>query len=161
MTERSNQLASVHDVADHFLLKIRLSSGDMIGNLKIQKLCYYAQAHYLQKYDAPLFSEEIEAWAHGPVVPVLYKRFRRVPGYQPLSHDDLRGNPLKKLAEQDRAFLDKIWETYGAFSAWELERMTHEDAAWKKAYGERAPGARCNEIINMNMNRKLPVSLFS
>ncbi len=42
--------------------------GELISNLKLQKLLYYAQGFHLALYDKLLFSEDIEAWQHGPVV---------------------------------------------------------------------------------------------
>ena len=38
---------------------------------KLQKLCYYSQAWSLVWDEEPLFSEDIQAWAHGPVIPKL------------------------------------------------------------------------------------------
>jgi uncharacterized phage-associated protein len=41
--------------------------------MKLQKLVYYAQAWALVWDDEPIFDEEIEAWANGPVVRGLYE----------------------------------------------------------------------------------------
>ncbi len=43
-----------------------------LSNLKLQKLLYYAQGHHLAEGRGPLFTESIEAWAHGPVAPRAY-----------------------------------------------------------------------------------------
>ena len=43
-----------------------------LSNLKLQKLLYYAQGHYLGDHAKPLFEDEIEAWVHGPVVRSIY-----------------------------------------------------------------------------------------
>ncbi len=40
--------------------------------MKLQKLCYYCQAWYLAWNNEPLFDEEFEAWASGPVCKELY-----------------------------------------------------------------------------------------
>jgi uncharacterized phage-associated protein len=60
-------------VAEFFLAKTDEDEGDLISNLKLQKLCYYAQGLALAVRDQPLFPEPIEAWLHGPVVPTLYR----------------------------------------------------------------------------------------
>ena len=39
----SNEIKSVHATADYFLGKIDTTAGDTISNLKLQKLCYFAQ----------------------------------------------------------------------------------------------------------------------
>lgn len=64
------------DVADYFLAHCDEESGDIISNLKIQKLTYYAQGFSLVLLGKPLFNEKIEAWMHGPVVPELYRKYR-------------------------------------------------------------------------------------
>ena len=63
---------SVFDVAAYILQKC----GDM-SCMKLQKLCYYAQAWSLVWDDAPLFDEDFEAWASGPVCPELFHRNER------------------------------------------------------------------------------------
>ena len=53
-----------------------LASEDKITNLKLVKLCYIAQGLSLALLDKPLFSEPIEAWQYGPVVPSVYHEFK-------------------------------------------------------------------------------------
>lgn len=50
------------DAADYFLSKIDEDAGDVITNLKLQKLVYYAQGFSLALCGRPLFAERIEAW---------------------------------------------------------------------------------------------------
>jgi len=64
-------MVSAHDIAA-YILRAR---GEM-SPMKLQKLVYYSQAWSLVWDDAPLFSERIEAWANGPVVPALYQKHR-------------------------------------------------------------------------------------
>ena len=55
-------MANVFDTAKYILEK----SGKM-STMKLQKLCYYSQAWALVWDDAPLFDEDFQAWANGPV----------------------------------------------------------------------------------------------
>ena len=48
-----------------------------LSNLKLQKLLYYAQGHHLAERHAPVFTEPIQAWSHGPVVPPVYHEYKR------------------------------------------------------------------------------------
>ena len=45
------------------------TNGELVSNLKLQKLLYYVQGFHLAVFGEPLFEEEIEAWMYGPVVP--------------------------------------------------------------------------------------------
>ncbi len=47
-----------------------------VSNLKLQKLLYYAQGHRLGATGEPLFSDPIQAWAHGPVVAEVYHAYK-------------------------------------------------------------------------------------
>lgn len=61
-------LKSVLDVAEWFLHRKSFT------HKQLQKLCYYAQAWHCALLNKTLFDEEIQAWVHGPVCPVLYSR---------------------------------------------------------------------------------------
>ena len=54
----------------------RLNFG--ISNLKLQKILYFVQAEFLVSTPThtPCFSERIEAWDFGPVVPVVYHKYK-------------------------------------------------------------------------------------
>ncbi|WP_412693926.1 type II toxin-antitoxin system antitoxin SocA domain-containing protein [Clostridium sp. AF22-10] len=64
-------MANVFDTAKYILEK----SGSM-STMKLQKLCYYSQAWALVWDDAPLFNEDFQAWANGPVCPELFIKHR-------------------------------------------------------------------------------------
>lgn len=121
-------MLSCHDVAKYFLSLADEDAGDLISNLKLQKLVYYAQGFHLAIYDEPLFSEPIEAWTHGPVVPDLYHAYKEYgSGFIPIPKD------LDDSIYSDKAkeLLDDVYAVYGQFSAWKLRNMTHEEAPWR------------------------------
>lgn len=104
-----------------------------ISNLKLQKLLYYAQGHYLASGGEPLFDDRIEAWSHGPVVPSVYRRFRdfgagdiRLPDDDPFRWDQVDPETTK--------FLIEVWNTYGQFAAWRLRNMTHDESPWRDSF---------------------------
>ncbi len=122
------------DVADYFLSLVDEESGDSISNLKLQKLVYYAQGLHLACYDAPLFSEDILAWAHGPVVRELYDRYKSF-GSNPLPpNTDM---DFDKYDGETQGFLDEIYQMFGQYSAWKLREMTHQEAPWVEAHKRR------------------------
>ena len=133
-------------VADFFLLQNDVNAGDAITNLKLQKLCYYAQAWHLALHRTPLFRDRIEAWAHGPIVPSLYRRFK---SYRWLSIDpsEASSDPYVDLHASDISFLEQIWDRYGSLTAKQLEKLTHGEDPWRRAYGGRPLGSSCAEEI--------------
>jgi len=124
---------SCHDIANYFLAQVNEDVGDLISNLKLQKLMYYAQGFHLALNDAPLFPEEIEAWIHGPVVPILYHACKKYgSGAIPSPVD----TDFPIYPEETRELLDEIYSVFGQFSAWKLRNMTHEEPPWKDAIDE-------------------------
>lgn len=123
------------DAANYFLAQIDEDAGDLISNLKLQKLVYYAQGFHLAMFDKPLFSEPIEAWAHGPVVPVLYHNFK------PYGSNSIPRPECIDFSIYDgdtREMLDEVYKVYGQFSAWKLRNMTHEEPPWIEASENRS-----------------------
>ena len=73
MAEAKKQPAySPLDIAKWFINATDRDSGDAITHLKVQKLVYYAQGWAMAYLGSPLFEEDIQAWAHGPVVPSVW-----------------------------------------------------------------------------------------
>lgn len=136
-------MASVFDVA-----KYVLNATGEITAMKLQKLVYYSQAWSLAWDEEELFSEPIQAWAGGPVVPALYERhrgqFRVTPN---LVADGVEGN----LSDSQRVTIDRVVEFYGQHTAQWLSDLTHLEQPWILAR-ERAnagPGDFCKEQISL------------
>lgn len=124
---------SASDVARYFLAKQDADAGDTISNLKLQKLCYYAQGLSVAARGEPLFAERMEAWLHGPVVPQLYREYR---DYGSGAIPPVTDLDLEAFDRADRMLLDDVHAYYGQFSGWRLRQMTHDEAPWKEAYVE-------------------------
>ncbi len=123
-------MLTCHDVAKYFLAQADEEIGDLISNLKLQKLVYYAQGFYLALYGKPLFQEAIEAWPHGPVIPELYHTYKVYKSNAIPSPTDV---DFSKYDQDTKDFLDEIYSVFGQFSAWKLRNMTHEEPPWIEA----------------------------
>jgi uncharacterized phage-associated protein len=123
-------------VANYFLAKRDPNAGDHISNLKLQKLLYYAQGFHLAITGEPLFSDPIEAWRHGPVVPKVYHACKQ---YGENNLPEVPASPSSMLSLEQRRILDEVYEVYGQFSAWKLRDMTHDEAPWKDADARGEP----------------------
>ena len=129
-------------IANYFIQSVDTDSGDNITHLKLQKLMYFAQAWYLANINKVLFDEDMQAWAHGPVTPSIWHKYKEN-RWGSLSLDDDAVLPDKKILP----FLQLIWERYGQFSPKKLEQMTHNDGPWKDVRGGRPQEARCTDAI--------------
>lgn len=144
---------SVDAVADYFLLKIHIGMGDLISNLKMQKLCYFAQGWSLALLGRPLFDDPIEAWALGPLIPSLWRRFKKY-GWGAIDPHLLRTDPYEELDERERALLEQVWRRYGIFSGSQLAQLSRAEPPWKDVYGDRPFGVRCEEEITQSAMKR-------
>ena len=129
-------MLSAIDVARYFLSLTDDETGDLITNLKLQKLLYYAQGFHLCLFSEPLFLDRIEAWAHGPVVADVYHAYKEH-GSNPIPTEEI---DFSIYDAQTMEFLNNIYNEFGQYSAWKLREMTHEEPPWKNAYKEDIPG---------------------
>ncbi len=126
-------MVTAMDVANYFLTLVDHEAEDCISNLKLQKLCYYAQGFYLAMHGKRLFDETLQAWQHGPVVPLLYHKFK-VNGSACLMPEP--GFKIDSIPCEIRSFLDDIYAEFGQYSAWRLRDMTHAESPWIESYNK-------------------------
>lgn len=130
------------------LINLSHENGSPISNLKLQKLLYYSQAWHLAIFGTPLFSEDIQAWVHGPVVPEVFRAYRQnkwalIP----------RVENIAILPEAVRNHLKDVWRVYGSFDAYTLERITHSEDPWKNARAGIAPDVSSHAVITHSAMR--------
>ena len=131
-------MANVFDTAKYILEQ----SGSM-STMKLQKLCYYAQAWSLVWGEKALFDEDFQAWANGPVCPEL---FRKTKGSYSVSAADETGGD-GDLSDDQKDTIDKILEHYGEHDAQWLSQLTHMEDPWIDARKGVPLGAGCSNVI--------------
>ncbi len=134
-------MASVYDVAQYILEQA--PDGEMSA-IKLQKLVYYCQAWHLAWEGKPLFKEEIQAWANGPVVPALYDRHR---GQLDVKADQGIGHSSNLTAEE-KEDIDAVLPTYMDKKPFWLVELTHMESPWKDARGDCPAGKVCTNAIS-------------
>jgi uncharacterized phage-associated protein len=144
-------MCSVHDAAAYILAK----QGPMTA-MKLQKLCYYAQAWSLVWEQQELFPEEFEAWANGPVVRELYDRHRGQ--FQVSTWPS--GEPTNLTPDQ-AATVDAVLEAYGKLTARQLSELTHREFPWREARGSMPATERSSHVIGKAVMQDFYASLVT
>lgn len=134
-------MANIFDAANYILEK-----RGPLSTMKLQKLCYYAQAWSLVWDDNELFPEEFEAWANGPVCRKLYDHHSGL--YKIAASQIPEGTMDHDLSENQKDTIDHVLEHYGNRDAQWLSTLTHMERPWKDARKGYAPGARCDAVIS-------------
>jgi len=125
---------SSFDVAA-YIVKQRQKGSSKLTAMKLQNLLYYCQAWSLVREEAPLFTEEIQAWAMGPVITELYDWHRGMLYVEIGS----KGDP-DALSPEQQDTVDRILDVYGHKTAQWLSNLTHMETPWKAARAGLQPG---------------------
>lgn len=121
------------DIAKEFLLFAE-KENKSIDTMKLLKLTYIAHGWYLGFYGKPLFSNEVQAWKYGPVIPDLYYVIKRY-GTGAVNIDIVSLYAEHTVNKQDSDFLRDIWNTYKDKSGVELSARTHrENTPWYQVH---------------------------
>lgn len=128
---------SAMDIAKWFINEIHPEP------LKLQKLLYLAQGFSYAFNDKPLFDDDIEAWVHGPVVPIVYNEYKEYK-YNPIF---LNYN-LCEIDEETLDILNYVKNNYAKYDAKYLEEMTHNQEPWIISRDGLDPDERSDKTIS-------------
>ncbi|ADY55507.1 phage-associated protein-like protein [Syntrophobotulus glycolicus DSM 8271] len=104
-----------------------LSRCQDITPLSLQKALYYAQGFFYAFYRTYLFTEDCEAWVHGPAYPKIYRRYSNY-CFDPIEGvDEVEASAL---SGEDQLLLDSIVKHVCCYSGKTLEAFTHTETPW-------------------------------
>lgn len=139
-------MATIFEVSKYILQKKH-----SMTTMKLQKLAYYCQAWSLAWDDKPLFEEDFQAWANGPVCPALYYIHK---GMFAVSIDDFAKEDDGDFTRTEIDTMDSVLEFYGDKDPMWLSELTHKEAPWKNARkGIPAGEPSCNIITKESMQQ--------
>lgn len=131
-------MPTARDVAQY----IRDQLGE-ISTIKLQKLVYYCKAWSLVWDEDPIFKENFEAWANGPVVPDLYKAHKG----RFICPESIENADTSRLSQRQKENINIVLESYKDKSPQYLVALTHAEKPWMDARDGYEAGERCEEII--------------
>lgn len=146
----AKELEPLFSLSEKMLLAISyiFKRVEEVTPLALQKMLYYIQGIYMIKYDTPIFEEECQAWAHGPVYRDVYEVFKSFK-YNPI--DDTRfamlQNRFNELSDKEKNIIDMVVDSFGMYSGKILEKITHLETPWIEARAYCLPDEVSNEII--------------
>lgn len=135
-------MATIYDVAKY----ITETQGEMSA-MKLQKLMYYAQAWNMAWEDEPLFADDFQAWANGPVLPAIYEKHR---GQFKVDTSFFKEGNSANLSETEQENIGKVLGFYGDKTAQWLSNLTHQEDPWLNARGDTPVGDYSNAVIPLS-----------
>ena len=136
-------MASVFDVAKYILDRHGAMSA-----MKLQKLVFYSQAMSMVWDDVPLFDDDFEAWAKGPVCRTLFKAHK---GKFMLNNSEFLipyGADTDNLTAEQKETINAVTDSLADYPPYRLSQMTHSEAPWQDAREGCEDGERCSKVIS-------------
>lgn len=104
------------------------NGGELLTNLKLQKLLYYQQGFHLAFFGTSLFEESVESWMYGPVVPSVYDKYSKYGSASlPVTTQAIT------LTDDEERLFNEVFDAYREFSAIGLMNKTHSERPWIEA----------------------------
>lgn len=107
--------------------------GSIINNLKLQKVLYFLQAEFLIHFGYPCFTEPIEAWDFGPVIPSVYSKYA-VYGAASIPYIHFEAGKYFPFSKEERKVIDEMIDLLEPYQACQLTDITMCQSPWKEAY---------------------------
>lgn len=131
-----------------YVIQYASNKGQVITNLKLQKILYYIQGYFFKEYGTAAFNEEIRNWTYGPVVPVVYYNYCGF-GSEPIYENNEQ--TLQFLSNDHKKLLNKVINACLNFTSFKLVEKTHSEAPWKNSsWSELIPDKLINNYFEDN-----------
>ena len=126
-------------------IKYLLNQCEDITPLALQKALYYIQGFYYAFCNIFLFTEECEAWVHGPVYREIYFRYCDY-HFDPIAENKSFDDSV--LTASEKAVFDSVINNLCCYSGKILEQFTHNETPWLNARGDLPLASPSERIIS-------------
>ncbi len=116
-------MEKVINVAQYLFTAYKTVAGEVIDEMKLHKLLYFAQRENLAIINEPLFDGEFEGWKYGPVC-------REIRGS--ITPDGIL-DADSDISEESKYVVNNIIAQYGALASWKLSEISHKEISWRNA----------------------------
>ncbi|KSU21629.1 Phage protein [Lactococcus lactis subsp. lactis] len=115
-----------------------------VSNLQLQKIMYFVQGAFLEKYNQPIIDGQFSRWQYGPVLREIYTIFK-YNGPSPISNVAIISDDIFKLFDKKQAqivsestigssdvfqkFKNTIYQLLNT-EPWELVNLSHDQKIW-------------------------------
>ena len=115
-----------------------------ITPLALQKSLYYVQGFYYAFNDKFLFEEDCQAWAHGPVYPEVYFKYKHYK-FDPIESKIEVSDTI--FTSSELIIMENVVKHFCCYSGKVLEKFTHSEYPWLETRGEIPELESSTEII--------------
>lgn len=115
-----------------------------ITPLALQKSLYYVQGFYYAFNNKFLFEEDCQAWAHGPVYPEVYFKYKHFK-FDPIESKIEVSDTI--FTSSELIIIENVIKHFCCYSGKVLEKFTHSEYPWLQTRGNIPELKSSTEII--------------
>ena|SRR3989344_2139061 len=139
---------------DYILYILNKLEPEKSGKLILNKIAFFVEFAFFQKYNQDLSSAEYAAINHGPVIDGYDEILKSMEKAKLVKIDGYIVRPLHspkiKISDEQREFIDRAIEKYASFSSTELRGLSHQTDSYKiTTDNERVMGKKINKKLAM------------
>jgi len=108
-TRGGSDMEKIINIAQYIFNEYKRVTGEIIDEMKLQKLLYFSQRETIAILNEPLFNETFEGWKYGPV------------------SREVRTSYIKS---ESKYIINNVIQEYGALASWKLSALTHKEISW-------------------------------
>lgn len=113
-------MEKIIDVAQYIFEEYKRQTQEIIDEMKLHKLLYFAQRESFAITNEPLFEGEFEGWKYGPVCKEIRKS---------ITPDGVLDS-LGEVSDECKYIINNIIQEYGALASWKLSEISHKEQSW-------------------------------
>lgn len=117
-------MEKVAQIASYIIDRYKKQFGEMVDEVKLQKLLYFTQLEAIIRTDQPVFDAEFRAWKFSPVIIEIHERYNA---------DDLHEELAAEGKEQWKECFDYIFQEYAPKTTSSLIGHSHCQKSWQRA----------------------------
>lgn len=106
-----------------FILNKAQSQGLSLTPMQLLKLVYIAHGWMLGRHGRPLFSEHVQAWQYGPVIPSVYQAVKQ---YGSNAIETINSTLDVAFDADEQSMMDFVVKNYGSVNGIVLSTATHQ-----------------------------------
>lgn len=138
-------MEKVVNVAQYFFEMYKELTGEVVDEMKLHKLLYFAQRESLAITNTPLFKENFEGWKYGPVCKEVRNCYTK---------DGMYGTDIEEISTESMYIANNILEQYGAYESWKLSQLSHKEISWINSREGLSDGQNGNREMKIEDIRK-------
>lgn len=132
-------MEKIIDVAQYIFEEYKRQTSEVIDEMKLHKLLYFAQRESLAITNEPLFEGDFEGWKYGPVCKEIRKS---------ITPDGVLDS-FGEVSEECKYIINNIIQEYGSLASWKLSEISHKEYSWKNSRTGFKEGENGNRKIKL------------